>query len=86
MGELDREESLSLADEIYKAGAAHVYAIEIEEHPEGSCSGKLITELPDDAAARQRVLAWAGKVASQQGFGDDPDTDAGQRYVFSMLD
>lgn len=86
LGELDRAKSLSLADEIYKAGAAHVYAIEIEEHPEGSSTGKLIVELPDDLAARQRVLAWAGKIASQQGFGDDPDTDTGQRYVFSMLD
>jgi hypothetical protein len=84
LGELGREESLSLADEIYKAGAAHVYAIEIDEYPEGSNTGKLIIELPDDAAARERVLAWAGVIAREQGF--DAESDIGQRYVFSMLD
>ena len=84
LGELGRDESLSLADAIYKAGVSHVYAIEIHKYERGSNTGKLIIELSDDAAARKRVFAWAAKIAHEQGF--DPDRDVGQRYVFSMLD
>ena len=60
------------------------YAIEIDEYERGNNTGKLIIELPDDAAARKRVFAWAGKIAREQGF--DPEREAGQRYVFVMLD
>ena len=54
LGELGRDESISLADGIYKAVAPHVYAVEIEN------TGKLIIELSDDAAARKRAfrLGW----------------------------
>jgi len=84
LGELGRDESISLADGIYKAGAPHVYAVEIDEYDQGENTGKLIIELSDDAAARKRAFAWAGKIAREQGF--DPECDVGQRYIFSMLD
>lgn len=81
---LGRDESIALADAVYKAGAAHVYAIEIDEYDQHQNTGKLVIELPDDASARKRVFAWAGKIAREQGF--DPEREAGQRYVFVMLD
>jgi hypothetical protein len=84
LGELGHDESVVLADAVYKAGAAHVYAVEIDEYEQGSNTGKLVVELPSNPADRKRVLGWAGKIAREQGF--DPETDVGQRYVFVMLD
>ncbi|MHC4333566.1 MAG: hypothetical protein ACYSUP_02735 [Planctomycetota bacterium] len=86
LGELETtDESITLVQEIYEAGAVYVLAVEIDEYPEGQNTGKLVIKLPeDDADARKRVFAWAGNVAQQQGF--DPEQDSGQSYLFVMLD
>jgi hypothetical protein len=85
LGELPNDESSSLlAEELYAAGAAHVYGVEIHIYPGGENTGKLVIELPLDASARKKVLDWAAKIAHQQGF--DAYSDVGQQYVFVMLD
>jgi hypothetical protein len=85
LGELaSHKECLQLANEIYTAGALHVFAVEIDKYPEGENTGKLVIELPNDASGRRKVLEWAGKIAREHGF--DAYTDVGQQYVFVMLD
>ena len=85
LGELaTTEESIALAMEVYDAGALEVFAVEIDKYPEGQNTGKLIVKLPQGAEPRSRVLAWCGKIAEEQGFEPEPDTD--QLYVFVMLD
>ena len=85
IGELEtNEESISLIELIYRAGATEVFAVEIDEFPEGQNTGKLVVKLPDDTAARRRLFDWAGTIAEQQGF--DPEVDSGQQYLFLMLD
>jgi|ERR1700733_472468 hypothetical protein len=85
LGELaTNEESIALAKEAYDAGAVEVFAVEIDEYPEGQNTGKLVLKLPDDPEARQRVCAWCGRIAQEQGF--DPEKDTGQSYLFVMLD
>ncbi len=85
IGELEtNEESISLVELIYNAGASEVLAVEIDEFPEGQNTGKLVVKLPDDSAKRKCILDWAGTISQQQGF--DPEPDSGQQYVFLMLD
>ena len=82
LGELDHQDSVALADDIYMSGATHVYAVEIYE--EDGNTGRLVIELPSNTADRKRVLDSAAKIAHEQGF--DAETNVGQRYVFVMLD
>jgi hypothetical protein len=85
LGELaTTEESIALAMEAYQAGAAKVFAVEIDEYPEGQNTGKLVIKLPADADARRRALGWAGAIAQEQGF--EAEKDNGQSYLFVMLD
>ena len=86
LGELTTNaESLKLANEIYQAGAIHVYAIEIDKYPHGSeNTGKLVIELPKDNGSRNKVINWAARIAHDQGF--DAYSDVGQQYIFVMLD
>jgi hypothetical protein len=85
IGELEtNEESISLVELIYTVGATKVLAVEIDEFAEGQNTGKLVIQLPDNDVQRQRLFAWAGAVAEQQGL--EPEADSGQRYLFLMLD
>jgi hypothetical protein len=88
LGELSStKESLALVEEVYALGAVRVTAVEIGDYPDmGGCqnTGKLVIELPDAQSKRTKVLAWASKIAEEQGF--DPLADTGERYVFVMLD
>ena len=86
VGELESNEvSLNLIQEIYKAGAVEVIAVEIDKYPDGGeNTGKLVIEMPQQAEARKRVLEWCNKVGEDQGF--DPSEDYGQRFEFVMLD
>jgi hypothetical protein len=89
LGELDStEESLTIVEKAYAAGAVQVTAVEITDYPDlvGGCqnTGHLVVTLPEDSSKRAKVLAWAGRIAEEQGF--DAETDEGQRYVFVMLD
>src|SRR5689334_4621493 len=69
LGELETNaESLALAEEAYATGAATIYAVEIDQYPEGENTGKLVIELPQDASLRQSVFDWAAKVAESMGF------------------
>jgi hypothetical protein len=88
LGELDStQKSLALVEKAYASGAVRVTAVEIVEYPEmggGQNTGKLVIELPDAGSNRAKVLAWASKIAEEQGF--DALSDTGERYVFVMLD
>jgi len=89
LGKFDSmEKSLALIEDGYAAGAVRVTAVEIEDYPDIAggmqTTSRLVVTLPDDPVKRASALAWAGKVAEDQGF--DPETDMGQRYVFLFFD
>ena len=89
LGKLDSmDESLALVEEGYAAGAVRVTAVEIEDYPDimggMQTTSRLVVTLPDAPAKRVKTLAWAGKVAEEQGF--DAETDIGQRYLFLFFD
>ncbi len=78
--------SVRLVNTIYRAGATTVWAVKINMSPDGmENTGKLVIELPREAAARRQVLEWARRRSKGQGF-DEEVTDEGQHYVFVMLD
>ncbi|MDQ3816442.1 MAG: hypothetical protein M3362_01975 [Acidobacteriota bacterium] len=85
VGELDsNERSYDLIDEVYKAGAVEVWAVEIDTYPDGhQNTGKLVVLLPSEPKARRRVFGWCGSRAKALGF--DPDEDVGQDHLFVML-
>ncbi len=76
--------SVAYIDGIYAMGAPHVFAIDVDKDPRGEYTKVLIVELPQDSAARKRILAWEADIAHSQGF--DAYSDVGQQYVFVMLD
>jgi hypothetical protein len=89
LGKLEStEESLALVEDGYAAGAVRVTAVEIEDYSDMGgyqTSKRVVVTLPDEPAKkRARALAWAGKVANEQGFDGEPDI--GQRYVFLFFD
>ena len=88
LGELDStEKSLALVEKAYASGAVRVTAVEIDDYPDmggHQNTGKLVIELPDTPSKRAKVLAWASKIAEEQGF--DSLSDTGERYVFVMVD
>jgi hypothetical protein len=82
------EESLALVEEGYAADVVRVTAVEIEAYPDINgglqTTSRLVVTLPKAPAKRARALAWAGKVAEEQGF--DAEADIGQEYVFLFFD
>ena len=77
--------SLRLVKKLYSLGAVNVHAVEIDGEPQDDQNaGKLVVELPQEAASRKRLLQYSGRLARKLGF--EPDHDTGQRYVFLMLD
>jgi hypothetical protein len=81
----DQEDSIDLVKRLYRLGAVSVNAVEIQGEPQGEQStGRLVIELPKEKRSRAKLLRLCGKLAEQHGF--DPMPDAGQRYLFLMLD
>jgi hypothetical protein len=78
------EKSIEFIEEVFDAGAAQVFAVEIDDEDDFENTGKLCIELLDDPFLRTRILDWTGKIAEEQGYEQEPDI--GQRYVFVMLD
>ena len=71
--------SLRLVQDLYQHGAVEVTAIDIDVDTHMEDTSTLIVKLPDEAAARKRVLQYEAKVARLGGF--DPIPDEGQHYV-----
>ncbi len=86
LGELaTTDASIKLAEEIYKAGAIEVTAVEIDgEAGQFQNTGKLVIKLSDDKQARERIFSWNAKNAESLGF--DADKDSGQKYLYVSLD
>jgi len=78
-GNQDATASLHLVQDLYQHGAVEVTAIDIDVDTHMETTSTLIVKLPDEAAARKRVLQSEAKVARLGGF--DPVPDEGQRYV-----
>ncbi len=79
------EKSLDLIQEIYRAGAVEVIAVEIDKYPDGGeNTGKLVIVMPEGPEERRRVLEWCSKISEEQGFATHEDF--GQRHEFIMLD
>jgi hypothetical protein len=83
------EEARRLIDEIYKAGAAEVLVVdidedEIDEQRVLQNSGRLVIKLPESPAEREPLFAWAACNSESHGF--DADEDTGQSHLFVMLD
>jgi hypothetical protein len=90
VGELDfqggsNEESVALVQEIYKAGAKKVLAVEIDDYgKDGQNTGTLVVELPENPFLRKRVLDWDTDWQKSKGFSGE--SDCGQKYIFVKLD
>jgi antitoxin component YwqK of YwqJK toxin-antitoxin module len=79
------DDSLSFIKELYTLGAVAVHAVEIDGTAEKvQNTGRLVIELPVQAARRRKLFKFCGQVARDLGF--DPDADTGQRYLLLMLD
>lgn len=82
-----RNEALSIVQELYGFGAICVTAVEIEgrtENAEHQDTSTLIVELPDDAAKRRSLFAWAAGFA--RGTGWEPKMDTGQKHLLVWRD
>jgi hypothetical protein len=78
-------DSIALVQRFYSLGAVSVHAVEIHgDRGEFQNSGRLIIELPQEAARRKQLFQACGEIAEDMGF--DPDSDIGQKYIFVMLD
>ena len=86
VGELEsNEKSLDLINEIYRAGAVEVIAVEIDKYPDGGeNTGKLVIVMPEEPEKRRKVLEWCSRISEEQGFA--AREDFGQRHEFVMLD
>lgn len=88
----DTQRSIALAEEIYRAGASEVWAVEIEssvrEYVDGTerhqGTGKLVLKLPADPELRRRVFEWERRHANALGL--EGRRDEGQEYLFVPLD
>ncbi len=86
LGELaSTSSSIRMVNTFYRAGAAKVWAVDIDNYPNGiGNTGKLVIELPIDPPLRSQVVALASRKSYAKGFGEIDDE--GQHYVFLMLD
>lgn len=86
LGELPTTDaSIHMVKELYSIGATTVTAVNIDNYDSGEeNTGKLLVSLPEDSAARAKVLDWCAEWAEQLGF--EPECDVGQERVFVMLD
>ena len=86
VGELEsNEKSLDLIQEIYRAGALEVIAVEIDKYPDGGeNTGKLVIVMPKEPNKRRKVLGWCSKISEDHGFA--AHEDFGQQHEFVMLD
>lgn len=79
LGEMTHEDSVEFVEEGYRAGAAKIIAVEIEDET----TNCLIVELPPRGSKRERVFKWNGESAQRCGF--DPYDDWGQNEIFVFL-
>jgi hypothetical protein len=81
IGELDSQESISVVNGLYQAGAKYIHAVKIEPgYFGGEGTSTLVVELPDDARKRSKLFEIEGRHAEEMGF--DPTEDEGQKYLF----
>jgi hypothetical protein len=81
----DQDESIDFVERLYRLGAVKIQAAKIDGDPHvGHSASLLVVELPDDKAARRKLLRVCGKLSEKLGF--DPTRDTGQRYQLLMLD
>lgn len=78
VGDLNEPTSLQMVKDLYQHGAVHVTAIDIDADAHMETTRTLIVEMPQQEAARKRLLQIEAKVAAQGGF--DPESDHGQQY------
>lgn len=76
IGEMTHEDSLEFVEEVYKAGAKKIIAVEIEDET----TNCLIVELPKNGPKRESVFKWNSAFAQKSGF--DPYDDWGQNEFF----
>jgi hypothetical protein len=81
-----KKDSLNLVQEIYRAGAVKVTAVNIHRRPKGSGehAGKLVVELPQDSIRREAIFEWCK--GQGESLGQSPEIDQGERYLFLLLD
>ncbi len=81
-----KQDSLSLIQEIYRAGAVKVLAVKIQRRPKGLCehAGKLVVELPQDSNRREAIFEWCKKQGESLGY--SPEIDQGESHLFLLLD
>ena len=80
IGEMTHEDSVEFVEEGYKAGAAKIIAVEIEDET----TNCLVFELPPAGRKRERVFDWNSEYAHKAGF--DPYDDWGQNELFVFFD
>jgi hypothetical protein len=80
------QESIQLAQELYDLGASQVLAINIHSklNEAGQYTGKLVVELPAEAAQRKRLFDWCKRQGDSLGF--TPNPDRGESHLFLLLD
>jgi hypothetical protein len=85
LGEMNHQDSQAMASKVYSAGASHIFAVKIDKYGDKlENTGHLVVELPAVEPGRREVLAWAARIAHEQGF--DAYSDVGQQYVYVKLD
>lgn len=82
---MSQSQSRTLVKRIYNAGAVAVYAFDIQGNsPEDQNSGRLIIELPEIPLQRKKIFKIYNKLAWDVGY--DPEADAKQKYLLTLLD
>ena len=76
IGELTHDDSVEFIEEGYRAGAAKIIAVEIEDET----TNCLIVELPPGGSKRERVFEWNSEFAQKTGW--NPYDDWGQNEIF----
>jgi hypothetical protein len=77
--------SIRFVSQLVRAGALAAWAVQIDRYPDGTeNTGRIVVELPDNREARAKILARLSRKSKAMGAG--PIEDAGQKYVFLMLD
>jgi len=81
-----KQDSLNLIQEIYRAGAVKVIAVNIQRRPKSSGEhvGKLVVELPQDSNRRKTIFEWCKGQGESLGY--SPEIDQGESHLFLLLD
>lgn len=84
--DISKDELETFVDDCYSAGATEVIFAGIEKLGALRSSSWLVIKLPDDAAARGKVVEVFNELYSKYMFQDSPGEDRGQTYLDVGLD